>query len=223
MKLNLSVDEALATTRAVRKRMDFDRSVEPEVIRECLEAAVQSPTGSNSQSWQWLVITDQDQRNALAGLYRQGWELYSQMDGNVDTVYKGDDDGRMAQQDRVVKSAQYLAENFEKVPVMMIPLLPGRFDGLPSMAATSMLGSILPGAWSFMIAARERGLGTAWTTIHLMFEEQAAEIIGIDYESYTQCALITCGYSLGTDFQPAKRPPIETVLHWDRWGGEPPW
>ena len=222
MKLNLSVDEVLATTRAVRKRLDFEKPVEPEIIKECLEAAIQSPTGSNSQSWQWLVVTDPKQRAALAGLYKQGWELYSQMEGNVQTAYKGDEDARIAQQNRVQDSAAYLAENFEKVPVMMIPILPGRFEGLPSVASAAMLGSILPGAWSFMLAARERGLGTAWTTIHLMFEEQAAEVLGIDYQSYTQCALITCGYSKGTDFKPAKRPPLETVLHWDRWDGEAP-
>ena len=103
---------------------------------------------------------------------------------------------------------------------MMIPLIPGRLDSLPAMASASTLGSILPGAWSFMLAARERGLGTAWTTIHLMFEQQAAELLGIDYEAYTQCALITCGYSIGTDFKPAMRPPIDTVLHWDEWGGK---
>ena len=222
MKLNLSVDEVLATTRAVRKRLDFEKSVEPEIIKECLEAAIQSPTGSNSQSWQWLVVTDPEQRAELADLYKQGWELYSQMEGNVQTAYKGDEDARIAQQNRVQDSAAYLAENFEKVPVMMIPILPGRFEGLPSVASAAMLGSILPGAWSFMLAARERGLGTAWTTIHLMFEEQAAEVLGIDYQSYTQCALITCGYSKGTDFKPAKRPPLETVLHWDRWDGEAP-
>ena len=222
MKLNLSVDEVLATTRAVRKRLDFDKPVEPEVIKECLEAALQSPTGSNSQSWQWLVVTDSDQRAALAKLYQQGWELYSQMEGNVQTAYKGVDEDRISQQSRVLDSATYLAKNFEKVPVMMIPILPGRFEGLPSMASAAMLGSILPGAWSFMLAARERGLGTAWTTIHLMFEEQAAEVLGIDYQSYTQCALITCGYSKGTNFKPAKRPPLETVLHWDRWEGEAP-
>ncbi len=222
MKLNLSVDEVLATTRAVRKRLDFEKPVEPEIIKECLEAAIQSPTGSNSQSWQWLVVTDPEQRATLADLYKQGWELYSQMEGNVQTAYKGDEDARIAQQNRVQESAAYLAENFEKVPVMMIPILPGRFEGLPSVASAAMLGSILPGAWSFMLAARERGLGTAWTTIHLMFEEQAAEVLGIDYQSYTQCALITCGYSKGTDFKPAKRPPLETVLHWDRWDGEAP-
>ena len=222
MKLNLSVDEVLATTRAVRKRLDFEKPVEPEIIKECLEAAIQSPTGSNSQSWQWLVVTDPEQRAALADLYKQGWDLYAQMEGNVQTAYKGDDEERIAQQNRVQGSAAYLAENFEKVPVMMIPILPGRFEGLPSVASAAMLGSILPGAWSFMLAARERGLGTAWTTIHLMFEEQAAEVLGIDYQSYTQCALITCGYSKGTDFKPAKRPPLETVLHWDRWDGEAP-
>ena len=223
MKLGLSADELLSTTRAVRKRLDFDKPVEPEVIKECLEAAVQSPTGSNSQAWQWMVVTDPDKRAGLADLYKQGWQAYTQMEGNVATAYSGDDPQRVAQQDRVLSSAEYLAENFEKVPVMMIPLLPGRLDGLPAMAATSMLGSILPGAWSFMLAARERGLGTAWTTIHLMFEQQASELLGIDPEAYTQCALITCGYAKGTDFKPAKRPPIDTVLHWDGWGGNAPW
>lgn len=223
MKLGLSVDEVLATTRAVRKRLDFDKPVEPEVIKECLESAVQSPTGSNMQSWQWMVVTDADKRQAIGDLYRQGWQQYVGMQGSVATVDTGGDADRAAQQDRVLNSAEYLAENFHRVPVMMIPILPGRMDGLPAMAATSMLGSILPGAWSFMLAARERGLGTAWTTIHLMFEQQAAEVLGIDYENYTQCALITCGYSQGTDFKPAKRPPIETVLHWDGWGGAAPW
>ncbi len=213
MKLDLSADEVLSTTRAVRKRLDFDKPVEMEVITECLEYAVQAPTGSNMQGWQWLVVTDEAKRQGLANLYRQGWQQYTQMDGAAHNI----ESDNSAQQDRVVDSATYLAENFEKVPVMVIPCLPGRLDGLPNMAATSMYGSIHPGAWSFMLAARERGLGTAWTTIHLMFEEQAAEILGIDYANYTQCALITCGYSKGTDFKPAKRPPLDTVVHWDSW------
>ncbi len=223
-KLNLSVDEVLATTRAVRKRLDFDKPVEPEVIKECLEAAIQSPTGSNLQGWQWMVVTDPEKRAGLAELYQRGWEQYVTMDGAANNIDVGAQDAdRAAQQERVVDSATYLAENFAKVPVMMIPLLPGRMDGLPSFAATSMFGSILPGAWSFMLAARERGLGTAWTTIHLMFEKEASEILGIDYDNYTQCALVTCGYSKGTDFKPAKRPPIETILHWDGWQGAAPW
>lgn len=219
MKLNLSADDLLRTTRAVRKRLDFDRSVEPEVIKECLEYAVQAPTGSNSQGWQWLVVTDADKRQALADIYRKGWELYTTMDGNAATAYKGDDPDRIAQQERVTDSATYLADNFERVPVMVIPCLPMRLDGLPNMAATSLYGSIHPAAWSFMLAARERGLGTAWTTIHLMHEQEAADVLGIPFDEVSQTALITVGYAKGTDFKPAKRPPIDTVLHWESWGG----
>ena len=216
-KLGLSVDEVLHTTRAVRKRMDFDRPVEREVINECLEAAVQSPTGSNAQAWQWVVVTDADKRAALADLYKQGWQVYANMDGNAATAYKGDDADRLAQQERVTGSAEYLAENFEKVPVMLIPCIPRLPEGMPEFVNASVFGSILPGVWSFMLAARERALGTAWTTIHLMFEEQAAEIVGIPYAEMQQCALITVGYSKGTDFKPAKRPPLETVVHWESW------
>ena len=216
-KLGLSVDEVLHTTRAVRKRLDFDRPVEKSVIMECLESAIQSPTGSNSQGWQWLVVTDPEKRAALAEIYREGWEIYANMPGNAATAYDGDDPDRVAQQERVTTSAEYLAHNFEKVPVMLIPCLPMRLDGVPPMVSASALGSILPGVWSFMLAARERGLGTAWTTIHLMHEEKAAEVLGIPFDSVQQCALITVGYSLGTDFKPAKRPPIDTVVHWDEW------
>lgn len=220
MKLNLSVDEVLNTTRAVRKRIDFDRPVEPEVLRECLDYAIQSPTGSNSQAWQWLVVTDPEKKAALADIYRKGWAMYAQMEGNAETAYQGDDAERIAQQGRVTSSAEYLAENFEKVPAMLIPCMPGRLDGLPNMASASTMGSILPGVWSFMLAARERGLGTAWTTIHLMHEEEAAGVLGIPFQEVTQCALVTIGYSKGTDFKPAKRPPLDTVLHWDSWGGK---
>lgn len=216
-KLGLSVDEVLHTTRAVRKRLDFDRPVEREVINECLDAAVQSPSGSNSQNWRWLVVTDEDKRAALAEIYREGWEIYKDMDGNAATAYKGDDGNRLAQQDRVQNSAAYLAENFHKVPVMLIPCIPMRLEGMPGMVTSSMLGSIMPGAWSFMLAARERGLGTAWTTIHLMQEERAAGILGIPFDTVQQIALITVGYSKGTDFKPAKRPPLDTVVDWNTW------
>ncbi len=216
--LGLSVDHALHTTRAVRKRLDFDKPLEKELIVECLEAAVQSPTGSNSQAWQWLVVTDSDKKAALAELYRQAWDVYTTMDGNAATAYDGADTARVAQQNRVQNSASYLAENFHRVPAMLIPCMPGRFEGMPNMVTASTMGSILPGVWSFMIAARERGLGTAWTTLHLMHEEAAADILGIPFAEVTQCALVTIGHSIGTDFKPAKRPPLETVAHWDSWG-----
>jgi nitroreductase len=216
-KLNLSADEVLSTTRAVRKRLDFDRPVEDEVLRECLELALQSPTGSNAQSWQWVVVTDAEKKRALGQLYSRAWEMYRGMDRNAGNVYTGPDEQRAAQQDRVMDSAQYLADRMGEVPAMLIPCLPGRMDGAPNIMAASMYGSILPGVWSFMLAARERGLGTAFTTLHLVHEEEAAKILDIPYAEVTQVALITVGYTKGTEFKPAVRAPLDEVLHWNGW------
>lgn len=217
MKLHLTADEVLTSTRAVRKRLDFDTPVPMEVITECLEQAVQAPTGSNRQGWEWLVVTDEAKKAAIADLYRKGFDLYR----SSQVAAHNTDVGDAAQQARVVDSAEYLAQNFHRVPVMLIPCMPGRLDNLPNMAATSTFGSIHPATWSFMLAARERGLGTAWTTIHLMFEKEAAEILDIPFEEYTQTSLITVGYSIGTDFKLAKRPPVQTVMHVDSWGNRP--
>ena len=175
------------------------------------------PTGSNAQSWQWVVVTDPDKKRALGQLYARAFELYKGIDGNAANVYKGPDDERVAQQGRVMDSAQYLADRMGEVPAMLIPCLPLRMDGAPNIMAASWYGSILPGVWSFMLAARERGLGTSWTTLHLMHEEEAAEILGIPYAEVTQVALIAVGYTKGTDFKPARREPLERVLHWNRW------
>jgi nitroreductase len=215
--LNLSADEVLRTTRAVRRRLDFDRPVEDDVLRACLELAVQAPSGSNSQSWRWVVVTDPEKKAALGALYAQAFDIYRGMDGNAGNVYKGDDETRIAQQGRVMDSAQYLADNMGRVPAMVIPCLPMRLDGAPNLLAAAMYGSILPAAWSFMLAARERALGTSYTTLHLMFEEQAAEVLGIPYAEATQVALITVGYTKGTDFKPARREPLDTVVSFNGW------
>lgn len=216
-KLHLSADEVLSTTRAVRRRLDFDRPVEESVLRECLELAVQAPSGSNSQSWRWVVVTDPEKKAALGALYAQAFDIYRGMDGNAGNVYKGDDAARIAQQGRVMDSAQLLADNMGRVPAMVIPCLPMRIDGAPNLLAAAMYGSILPAAWSFMLAARERGLGTSYTTLHLMFEEQAAEVLGIPFAEATQVALITVGYTVGTDFKPAAREPLDTVVSFNGW------
>jgi len=214
MELNLSADEVLATTRAVRKRLDFDKPVERSVVEECLQLALQAPTGSNSQGWQWIFVTDPAKKQALADIYAKNFEIYRKFGGPA----LAEDDPRAAQQERVVDSAQYLADNFHKVPVMMIPCIIGNLDKVPSFAGASMWGSILPAVWSFMLAARERGLGTAWTTIHLMNggDQEAAELLGIP-EGITQAGLFPVAYTLGTDFKPAKRLPLEPITHWEQW------
>ncbi len=160
--LGLSADELLSTTRSVRKRLDLDRPVDPALVEECLEYAVQAPTGSNSQSWQFLVVTDGDKRQALGDIYRKGWEAYAGMSASAASLAVGASEDRADQQLRVMGSAAHLAENFHRVPVMLIPCLPGRIDQWPGMGAVSALAGIIPSTWSFMLAARERGLGTGW-------------------------------------------------------------
>jgi nitroreductase len=213
----LTTDELLATTRAVRRRLDFERPVPLEVIRECLELALQAPSGSNKQSWQFVVVVDEAKRRALADLYRRSFADYARMPGNIWTAYDGDDTARLVVQQRSGDSAAYLAENMHRAPALLVPCHPGRMDGLPAIAAASICGSVLPAVWSFCLAARSRGLGTAWTTLHLRFEREAAEVLGIPYEEVTQLALLPVAYTQGTDFRPGHRAALDTVLHVDTW------
>ncbi len=218
--LPLSPDELLSTTRAVRKRLDLDRTVPEAVIRECLEIALQAPTGSNAQGWHFVVVTDEAKRAALADIYRRAFAMYPDMPFSAHNVHK-DDPSMTGIQARIVSSAEYLAENLHRVPAMLIPCVAGRVDAVPpplgTLAQASIYGSILPAVWSFMLAARARGLGTCWTTLHLWFEEEAAQLLGIPYAEITQCALIPVAYTKGTDFKPGPRKPLDGILHIDRW------
>jgi nitroreductase len=214
--LPLSPDQLLTTTRAVRKRLDLDRPVERTVIEECLQIALQAPTGGNRQRWHFVVVTDAGKRRALAELYRQAWAVYLTLPTAAPNLHF-EDPTREAVQRRVGDSAQYLADNLERVPVFLIPCFPGRVDGQPAPAQAAAWGSILPAVWSFMLAARARGLGSAWTTLHLLHEREAAAILGIPYDEITQAALIPVAYTRGADFKPAHREPLDHVLHWDRW------
>jgi nitroreductase len=214
--LPFTPDQLLTTTRAVRKRLDLDRPVEPSVIEECLQIAIQAPTGSNLQRWHFVVVTDQVKRLAIAELYRTSWAMYLSSPTAAPNL-RYDDAVRDAVQRRVGDSAQYLADHLERVPVFLIPCFTGRVDGQPSSAQAGKWGSILPAVWSFMLAARARGLGTAWTTLHLRHEREAAAILGIPYEQFTQAALIPVAYALGTEFKPAHREPLASIVHWDKW------
>jgi nitroreductase len=118
---------------------------------------------------------------------------------------------------RVLDSAQYLIDHLHEVPVHVIPCIHGRTDHQPIAVQAGFWGSIMPVTWSFMLAARSRGLGTSLTSFHLLFEREAAEVLGIPYEEVMQTALIPVAYTLGTDFKPALRKPLESVLHWDHW------
>lgn len=207
-----SVDHVLTTTRSVRKRLDFDRPVGREVIEECLEIALQAPSGSNSQGWHFVIVTDEEKRKAISELYRKNFEAYK----NAPQREYAEGDPRKAKQARVRESAIYLAENMHRAPVHIIPCISGRPEGLPASAQAGLWGSILPATWSLMLALRSRGLGTAWTTLHLPTEKEAAQILGIP-DHITQAALLPVAYFTGEDFKPASRLPLDKVTHWDGW------
>ncbi|GHO95138.1 putative oxidoreductase [Reticulibacter mediterranei] len=217
--LPLTPDELLATTRSIRKRLDFSRPVEREVIQECLELAAQAPTGGNNQNWHFVVVTSQRQREALGDIYRKGFAHYQQLilSGRLTTSTSATAPEQVASYRKVRRSSQYLLDNIHRVPVMLIPCIYDRVDGQPSVEQAGTWGSILPATWSFMLAARARGLGTCWTTLHLYYERQAAAILGIPYERVTQAALIPVAYTLGTDFKRASRVPLQSIVHWEQW------
>jgi len=215
--LDLSIDTLLTTTRTVRKRLDLARPVEPQVIRECLELALQAPTASYSQDWHFIVVTDPQQRQALATIYRKGAARYVELMTPVYQQPMASNEQEASTLARVIDSGRYLIEHLHEVPVHVIPCIQGRTENMPTIAQAARWGSIMPAAWSFMLAARSRGLGSSLTSFHLFFEQEAAEVLGIPYEEVMQAALIPVAYTLGTDFKPAARKPLESVLHWDRW------
>ena len=216
MHLELSADDLLTSTRSVRKRLDLDRPVSREIVEECLEIALQAPTGSNSQGWQFVFVQDAAKKQALADIYARNFEKYA---GVAASNQYQPGDPRYDQKDRITDSARHLTENFHRVPVMMIPCVTGTLDRAPTFQAASAWGSILPAVWSFMLALRERSMGSAWTTIHLMDggDAEAAEILGIPHDTLTQAGLFPVAYTVGTDFKRAKRLPLDTVTHWDTW------
>jgi nitroreductase len=205
----------------VRKRLDFDKPIDMSVIKECLELAVQAPTGSNAQGWQFMFVTDQAKKDKIGEYYAQAWSMYENMPFSIHKLHRDTPDENLtSSQERSTSSAEYLAANIAKAPVLFIPCIAGRTDvpeGSNMIAQTALFGSIIPAAWNFMLAARARGIGSAWTTLHLMNEKAIAEMLGIPYDQYMQVALIPLAYTKGTDFKPAYRPPVETVMHVDSW------
>ena len=214
MTLNLSADEVLTTTRSVRKRLDFEKPVSRDTLLECLELAIQAPTGSNAQGWQWVFIEDAEKKKALSDIYRANFDMYRQM---PEPEY-ADGDTRGERRQLVVSSAEYLAEHMHEAPWLLVPCLEGRVDEAPALSS-SFWGSLLPAVWSFMLALRSRGLGSAWTTLHLLGdgEKQAAELLGIPFDKYSQGGLFPIAYTKGTDFRRANRLPAEQVSHFDSW------
>ncbi len=212
--LPLSPDELLTTTRTVRKRLDLERPVPVELIRECLEIALQAPSGSNRQGWQWIVVTDPDLRARIGAIYRDVTRAYLESGGSAASLY-ADDPERARVQRRVGTSAAWLGEHLGEVPVLVVACIRAE-NQLPAGNQAGLWGSLLPAVWNYMLAARARGLGTAWTTLHLQREAEVADILGIPAGVH-QGALVPTAYYTGETFKPASRAPLADVLHLDTW------
>jgi nitroreductase len=203
----LSADEVLATTRAVRRRLDLGRPVERKLLRECLGLAQQAPSGGNAQPWHFVFVTDASKRSRIASIYR---EVAEEVLPRPETIDEPD-------RRRVYGSAWFLVEHLGEVPVLMIPCVSWQRDEEPGVGGPGAWASVLQATWSFMLAARARGLGTAWTSIHLRREREVADLLGIPYEQVRQAALIPVAHAHETAFRPAARGPIEEIEHWERW------
>ncbi|MDL9945869.1 nitroreductase family protein [Gordonia sp. ABSL11-1] len=202
--LPLDPDRLLTTTRSVRKRLDLERPVPLEIVEEALEVALQAPTGSNSQTWHWIVLTDPEIKQKVADLYAKSFASYSAGQERADDTAR-----------RVASSAQYLADTMAQVPVLVIGAIHTGGE-LPAGNQAGVWGSLLPGAWSLQLALRARGLGSAWTTLHLTYEQEVAEILGIP-SSVHQGVLLPVAYTKGTDFKPAGRKPLDDIVHINGW------
>lgn len=216
-----TVDHLLTTTRAVRRRLDLARPVEQSVLLECLQIAIQAPSGSNRQGWHFVVVTDEEKRKRIGEYYRQAFKEYlvhnTQAELEPLRVRKDDEQTDDRQTDKqILRSAIYLSQNLHKVPVHIIPCIEGRVEEAGQMAQASLYGSILPATWSLMLALRSRGLGSVWTTLHLAYADEIGGLLGIP-KTVTQAALIPVAYFTGTDFNPAKRRPVEEITHWESW------
>jgi nitroreductase len=209
-------DELLTTTRAVRKRLDLERPVARELVEECLQLAFQAPNGSNRQTWRWIVVDDRATRAAMADIYRAAMDGYiaRERDPNEPPA----DDSPAAQ--RTTSSVMHLREHLQDVPVLLVPTIAGRLEGADTFQQASVWGSVIPAVWSFMLALRSRGLGSAWTTIHLHREREMAELLGIPYGRATQVGLFPVAYTIGSDFKPGDRSKSGGVVRWNSWKGE---
>ncbi|TGD84428.1 nitroreductase family protein [Mycolicibacterium sp. CH28] len=213
--LGLGADDVLTTTRAVRRRLDVSRAVPREVIADCVRIATQAPSGRNRQRWDFVIVDDPALRAKVADVWRRGLIAPT----NVAPTAGSRMPLAGTEWNKIAQSLDRLASVMDDVPALLIAGV--RVDGRDELATirgqAGAWGSVLPALWSFMLAARERGIGTAWTTCHLSYEKEMAELLGIPYDQVVQAALTPVAYTVGTSFRPAQRADPRGFVHWNTW------
>lgn len=209
-----NADLLLTTTRGVRRRLDFDRAVDPQVIEKCVEVAMQAPVGS-SWNTHFVAVTDETKRKQIAQLYAQVSHPY--LDQLATSLQENSIDASDTQKaEKEMRMHRWYTDNLHRAPVLMIVAMDGRFETVEPARRSGAYGSNLPVAWSFMLALRARGLGTCWTTLHIYKEPEVAAILGMP-DNLTHTVLFPIAYYKGSDFRPANRPNHKSYLHWNQW------
>jgi len=213
---SLTPDELLTTTRAVRRRLDLSRPVSMDKIEQCIAVAIQAPNAGNRQQLHFVVVTDKEKRQGLAQIYRTCSESYFASTQTAVSSGSGD-----ASKDEAIRrrfeSELYLNRHLHEVPIHVIPCIVGRTDGATVAAQAARWGSIFPAVWSFMLAGRSRGLGMTFTTIHLIKEAEAANLLDIPYNAVMQAGLLPVAYAKGSRFGLGLRQSVADVIHWNGW------
>ena len=211
--LDLTSDELLTTTRAVRKRLDLSKPVTRSVVEECLQIALQAPNGSNRQTWNWVVVDDADTRAAMADIWRAGASDL----GAAAAAMAAPARPPAERQPEIMESVSWLNEHMHEVPVLVVATVDGRPEGASMFTQATMWGSVLPAVWSFMLALRSRAMGSCWTTVHLEREHEMAELLGIPISDVSQVGLFPVAYTVGTAFKPGARAASADTIRWNRW------
>lgn len=213
-ELNFSAEEILTTTRSVRKRLDTSRPVERSVIEKCMRIALQAPNGSNRNTWRWIIVDDPALVARIGELYELSFSDYEQ----VLAQEMGDNyvESSNTRTEKLNQSVLHLKAAMGKMPALLIPLMPGRPDGLHHFRQATMWGSIVQAVWSFFLALRMEGLGSAWTTVGLYREREIAELLDVPFDEYSQVGLFPIAYTLGADFKKGWRAPLEEVMSYNR-------
>src|SRR5215211_5856115 len=201
------VDDVLATTRAVRRRLDLQRPVDNQLLLDCIDLAEQAPTGGNLGSRRWVIVRDQTVKDQLGELYRETALPF--MSAGAERLR-----GTGHPQEQVMASAEYLAEHLADVPAIVIPTIIGRHSG---NGRPGLFDSVIQAAWSFCLALRARGLGSTWVTAALEDEARVKEILGIP-SHLTEIVLLPVAWTKGTDFRRAPRRPARDITSFDHFG-----
>ena len=198
------IDEVLSTARSVRRNLDFERPIEREVLYDCIDVAVQAPTGIAGENWRFVIVDEAEPKAAIAEIYREVLlNIFAERDMPMKPTHKA------------------LIERLHEIPAMIFVCVDGAPLGEEVSSNVAFYGSILPAAWSLMLALRARQIGATWTSLLSSRQEEVADVLHIP-DGVVQTVMLPVGYTKGATMRRAARQPAAEVSFWNRWGERSP-